>query len=80
MVTEELSRLERLAGELAASEVLASPLRRRLQSVDRDEQMRAREAMASVGLMEADLCAAWHHLPRERRGFIVESLRKFGAP
>jgi hypothetical protein len=35
--------------------------------------------MAQVGLDEADLCAAWHHLPRERRGFIEDALRRIGG-
>jgi hypothetical protein len=32
--------------------------------------------MGRVGLTESDLCTAWHHLPRERRGQIAEALRR----
>jgi hypothetical protein len=51
-------------------------LRAQLQSSERE---RAREAMERVGLTEEDLCAAWHHLPRERRGEIAEALRRLGG-
>jgi hypothetical protein len=71
---ESLLALERLGEELARSEVRAAPLRRRLQSPDRGERERAREEMGRAGLTEADLCTAWHHLPRERRGWIAEAL------
>jgi hypothetical protein len=71
-VADELSKLVRLATELAASEAVAAPWRDRLQSADR---ARTREVIARAGVTEADLCAAWHHLPRERRGFLVEALR-----
>lgn len=73
-VGESLLALDRLGKELACTEVRAAPLRRRLQSSDRGERERARTAMERVGLTEADLCTAWHHLPRERRGWIAEAL------
>jgi hypothetical protein len=75
-VTESLHQLDRLADELARSEPLADPLRKALQSSDRGVRGRARERMASVGLTESDLCTAWHHLPRDRRGWVVEALAR----
>jgi hypothetical protein len=75
---ESLLALDRLAHELARSEVRAAPLRRRLQSPDRGERERAREEMARAGLTEADLCAAWHHLPRARRDGIADALNRLG--
>lgn len=71
---EALRGLDRLESELAAAEALAMPLRRKLKSRDSGERSRAREAMARAGLTEDDLCAAWHHLPRERRARIREAL------
>jgi hypothetical protein len=71
---ESLAGLDRLAVELARTEERAGPLRRRLQSPDRRLRESTRAEMARVGLTEADLCAAWHHLPRERRGWIAEAL------
>jgi hypothetical protein len=73
---ESLSRLARLAEELARSELLADPLRRALQAGDRAARDRARSAMGRAGLTESDLCTAWHHLPRDRRGWIEEALRR----
>jgi hypothetical protein len=73
---ESLVVLDRLGAELACTEVRAAPLRSRLQSADRAERERARAELARVGLTETDLCAAWHHLPRERRGWIAEALAR----
>jgi hypothetical protein len=70
----ELSRLDRLGEELAATERLAAPLRRRLQSREAAERRRARDDLAKAGLSEEDLCAAWHHLPRARREAVREAL------
>jgi hypothetical protein len=78
-VGESLFALDRLAAELARTEETAAPLRAALQSGDRSVRERAREAMGRVGLTEADLCAAWHHLPRERRGEIAEALCRFAG-
>ncbi len=36
------------------------------------------ELMHHAGLVEVDLCTAWHHLPRDRRRFITEALRSIG--
>jgi hypothetical protein len=78
-VAESLLDLDRLGEELACSEALAAPLRHCLQSGDRRVRGRALHEMERVGLTEADLCAAWHHLPRERRGHITEALRRVDA-
>jgi hypothetical protein len=78
-VGESLSALDRLGAELARTEETAAPLRSALQSGDRSLRERARDEMRRVGLTEADLCAAWHHLPRERRGHIAEALRRVEA-
>jgi hypothetical protein len=75
-VAESLHRLDTLAEELARTEALADPLRKRLRSADRDTRSRAREDMARAGLTESDVCTAWHHLPRERRGWIAEALHQ----
>jgi len=74
-VAESLQKLDRLGDELIRSERLAEPLRRQLQTTDRAARDRARTEMARVGLTESDLCTAWHHIPRERRGWIEEALR-----
>src|SRR5205823_8622858 len=76
VVTGALADLERLAVELAASEALAVPLRAALQAGDTALRDRARSDIARVGLTERDLCTAWHHLPRQRRGEIAEALRR----
>jgi hypothetical protein len=78
-MAESLCALDRLEVELARTEELAAPLRARLQSADRTLREEARLVMARVGLTESDLCAAWHHLPRERRDGIAEALRRVTA-
>ncbi len=81
LVREELDRLDRLGEELRTTERAAAPLRRRLQSRDAGERRRARDDMALCGIGEDDLCAAWHHLPRERRRALREALARVeGAP
>jgi hypothetical protein len=75
-IAESLYVLDRLAAELAQTEEFAAPLRGRLQSSDRQLRERARTEMERVGLTEADLCTAWHHLPRQRRGEIADALRR----
>jgi hypothetical protein len=75
-VAESLHALDRLAVELARAEELAAPLRGRLQSADRRPREQARAEMERIGLTEADLCTAWHHLPRDRRGWIAHALRR----
>ena len=76
---ESLLALDRLGEELARTEVRAAPLRRLLQSPERGERERARAEMGRVGLNEADLCSAWHHLAREQRGWIAEALGRLDA-
>jgi hypothetical protein len=73
-VEETRNSLERLNRELAVTEVLAEPLRRGLQSRERAESEAARDWLGQHGLNEADLCSAWHHLPRERRGRLRDAL------
>jgi hypothetical protein len=79
-VRESLASLDRLGAELAASERAAAPLRRRLQSRDAGERRRAREGMAAAGITEDDLCAAYHHLPRERRAALHDALARLAVP
>jgi hypothetical protein len=69
-------KLSRLSAALKAAERRAEPLRARLRSPRSEERLRARDEMAALGLTEEDLCAAWHHLPRERRAFIREALKR----
>ena len=73
-VEETRLSLLRLNRDLAETEVIAEPLRRRLQSRDRRESDAAREWLAARGLGETDLCGAWHHLPRDRRARLREAL------
>jgi hypothetical protein len=73
-LAETLTGLDRLNRELAATEVLAEPLRRRLQSPDRAAADSARDWLARHRLTEADLCTAWHHLPRDRRALLRDAL------
>jgi hypothetical protein len=74
-VGDSMAALDRLNRELAETEELAMPLRRALQSAEPGRRARAHEQMQRVGLTEMDLCTAWHHLPRARRGFIAVALR-----
>ena len=73
-VAETRAGLERLNRDLAETEMLAEPLRRRLQSSDRAEAESTREWLSRNGLKEADLCSAWHHLPRDRRARLRDAL------
>ncbi len=73
-VAETRAGLDRLNRELAETEALAEPLRRRLQSRDRAESEAARDWLDRHGLDEADLCASWHHLPRGRRDLLRDAL------
>jgi hypothetical protein len=75
---QTLSRLDVLTAELNETEKRAEPLRRRLQSSG-GEKERARDEMQRVGITEDDLCAAWHHLPRERRALLREALKRVTA-
>jgi hypothetical protein len=64
---EHLARLDQLIAECAAAERLAHPVRLALQTGGPAKQERVRELLLLHGLTEADLCTAWHHLPRDRR-------------
>lgn len=75
-VAESLHQLDRLADELARTEEVADPLRKRLHSTNREVRERAKADMMRVGLTESDVCTAWHHLPRERRAWIEAALRE----
>ena len=66
--------LDRLNRELAETEVLAEPLRRRLQSRERAQARGGPRLACRHGLDETDLCSAWHHLPRERRARLRDAL------
>jgi hypothetical protein len=77
--SDTLGRIDRLLADLEEAETWAGPLRLDLQSPDPRRRDRAVSTMARVGLDEADLCAAWHHLPRDRRGFISDALRRIGG-
>jgi hypothetical protein len=68
------SILERLNRELAVTEVVAEPLRRRLQSRDWAQVEEVRGWMEKHSLDESDLCTAWHHLPRDRRDRLRDAL------
>lgn len=67
---ETRCRLRSLQADLARTEARASGLRRGLQRGDES----AREAMAALGVTEADLCTAWHHLPDARRDHLTAVL------
>lgn len=73
-VRETLLRLEALAADQEKDEQRAAPLRRAFQSHDQKTRNATREEMQRLGITENDLCAAWHHLPRERRAFLREVL------
>jgi hypothetical protein len=75
-VAETVFRLDRVEAELQQTEQCTATLRRGLQSTDRSFLKRTREQMERVGLTETDLCAAWHHLPRERRHWIAEAVQR----
>jgi hypothetical protein len=79
-VTESLSQLTQLGEELARTEAVADPLRKLLHSANRENRERAQAEMARVGLMESDVCTAWHHIPRARRAWIEEALRRVAVP
>ena len=75
---ETLVGLDRLLRELAVTELAAAPLRHRLQSRNDYESTTARDWLQRCNLTESDLCAAWHHLPRERRALLRDALRGLG--
>ena len=78
-IAHDLATLDALHAELDETERLAAPLRRTLQSRSAAERAHARAAMAKLALDETDLCAAWHHLPRERRDAVREAMRQLAC-
>lgn len=68
-------RISALQDSLAASEIRAAPLRAQLQSGRQAERERLRREMAAHGVSEADLCSAWHHVPREARSRLTAWLQ-----
>jgi hypothetical protein len=75
ILTDTLERLNRLNQALQDSEKQGLPLRRALQSSQRDIRLRARDTMQQLGLTESDLCTAWHHIAPERRVVICEAFQ-----
>jgi hypothetical protein len=69
------ARLVRLNSEREASERLARPVRRVLQSGTLADRETLRRDMAQHGVSERDLCSAWHHIPREHREALNDWLR-----
>jgi hypothetical protein len=67
-------RLRALQAELEASERLAYPVRRRLQSGAQAEREAVRRDMEQHNISERDLCSAWHHIPVSRRVALNEWL------
>lgn len=74
---ETIATLERANRDNEATERFAEPLRRRLQSRRKEASEAARRWMAGVGVVETDLCSAWHHLPAERRELLKAALIEF---
>jgi hypothetical protein len=75
-VRETLAALDRVNAEQEETERWAEPLRRKLQSRRHAEAQWARDWLADRGLSESDLCAAWHHLPPERRDLFRDAVRE----
>jgi hypothetical protein len=71
---ETLGRVLSLGAELRETEHYAAPLRRALQSPDPSTRERAADEMARLGLDEADVCSAYHHLAPERRRALRDAL------
>jgi hypothetical protein len=71
---ESLARLQDLNADLARAEVYAEPVRRAFQATEARVREAVRAELARFGVDEHDLCAAWHHLPRERRAVLREVL------
>jgi hypothetical protein len=69
------ANLRRLTAEMEASERLARPVRRVLQTGTRAAREAVRDDMARSGVSERDLCSAWHHIPRDRRAALNDWLR-----
>lgn len=70
----ELETLEQLNAEHATAEKFAEPIRRMFQSADPRTRDLSRRLLEDAGLTETDLCTAWHHLPLERREYLMHTL------
>lgn len=79
LVADTRARLTLVERERITSEALAEPLRRALSAPDTAARARAREALHSSGLGEEELCAAFHHLPRERRALLLAALPRLAG-
>jgi hypothetical protein len=77
LTQDTLAGLDRLNAELAETERHAEPLRKKLQSRHGDDAEAVREWLTAHQLREADLCGAWHHVPRERRLRLREALQEW---
>lgn len=73
-VRETLDRLDRRTAELESVDARAAMLRRAFQALDSRTRETARAEMQRLAITENDLCAAWHHLPRERRALLREAV------
>lgn len=69
-------QLEALNAALAESERWAAPVRAQLQSGSAAARQALRQEMNAQGIGEGELCAAWHHLPRQRRMQLMQWLRE----
>jgi hypothetical protein len=67
--------LRHLIATREASERLARPARRMLQSGSLAERELVRADMDRHGIEERDLCSAWHHIHRSRRQALNEWLQ-----
>ena len=74
LIVDHRAALVALEAEVAATERVAEPVRRKLQSPDLVQARRAREALERAGVGEDELCTAWHHLSRERRARFRDAL------
>jgi hypothetical protein len=74
-LADTADRLRAFGRELADVEAHLAPLRRAFQAPDRAHRRRARERMATLGLTEVDLCAAWHHIAPARRAEVIDRVR-----
>jgi hypothetical protein len=81
---ENLARIVAVNEDCRNAETLAHPLRMLLQKGDAVIKGQLREQLSICGLSESDLCAAWHHLPLERREHLKDALPRitshFGSP
>lgn len=76
LIVDTAHRLDHARAEMEESEKIAAPLRAELQSLDYAQREEARAKMAKWDITEHDLCAAWHHVPRERRALLREVLTR----